>query len=162
MSTILNHPDLDIYLLYYLDIRTIIDMASVSRALNILFKNTPFIYELYLTKNDKNNSLCCSIEYIINVAVQNNYVNLLQWIHSSVHIFIYSPLTINLAALYGHYNILEWLYNAKYHLQYSQRTIANAVIRNHIGVLDWIRLCGYDIQLDVFIIVGLACEYGAR
>ena len=159
MSTILNNVDLDIYLLYYLDIATIIDMACVSHAINILFKNTLFIRELYLTRNI-NYGICFSIEYVINVAVQNNYMNLLQWIHNSINPFIYTALTIDLAALYGHDNILEWLHNAKYDIHYTQKTINNAARRNHINILDWLRTHNYDIQSCVYNVVTVACRYG--
>lgn len=51
MNTICNFPDIDIYLLYYLDIKTISRLVTISKNQNKLLCNQKFIQEIYALKD---------------------------------------------------------------------------------------------------------------
>lgn len=51
MATICNFPDIDIYLLYYFDIKSITTLIKISKSQYNLLSALPFVQELYLLNN---------------------------------------------------------------------------------------------------------------
>ena len=133
MNTLLNHADVDTYLLYFLDIKTIINISILSKNQNLLLKNTKSINELLLILI---NNHTLDIPYIINCASAKNYINLLEWIHESINKFLYSEITINVAAKNAHIDILQF-FHSNYKIYDIDRALKLAARYNHVKVLEW-------------------------
>lgn len=153
MNTIFNHPDIDSYLLYFLDIKTIVHMAILSKNQYSLLQEN--LSELFLAQNN-------NIKYIINYAAENNCIRLLRWVHDSVHKFLYSNITINVAALNGNCEVLDWLYcNYKIYTITNnfcaERIFSNAARKNHMCVLQWCHEHGFKSD-NIHPVVYEACR----
>ena len=95
MNTICKIADIDIYLLYYLDIKTILKLLLLSIQQNTLMKNLEFIKQLRIIvqKYGHNN--------IVDTAARYNYISLMQWLSESINEFKYSSNAIDKAAVNG-------------------------------------------------------------
>ena len=120
MNTICKLADIDIYLLYYLDIKTVLAVTEISKEQNTLMINLDFVKQLrtLVQKHGYKN--------IIVKAVKYNYISLIIWVSDSINKFKYSSDAINSAAENGHINILDWFANSRYKFKYSKYAIDNA------------------------------------
>ena len=114
MATLFNFPDIDIYLLYYLDIQSIMRLAMVTKD-NLIF-NLNFVIQLRQIKKQ-------SIVDIINYSCSYNYLSLIIWIHESVNEFKYEKWAINYAAAHGNIDVLEWFDKSSYKILYDKNAI---------------------------------------
>lgn len=97
MNTIFCCPDLDIYILYYLDLNTIIQLITISKDQNNLLLSCDFIQELNLLKVNSFRNILFNSDFIpgtnlLNLnspvtiysiiinAEGNNYTSILKWI----------------------------------------------------------------------------------
>ena len=103
-NTICGIPDIDIYLLSYLDIVTIGNLISVSRDYSIV-ENTDFYRELRLLKQYHEDIL---VGDIVDYACKYNFLTLIKWIYKSANDFDYSKNAISMAASNGHIRIFNW------------------------------------------------------
>ena len=171
MTTICGLSDIDIYMLYYLDIKSVLNLATVSKDYNVLITNLDFIKDVYLLK-----SKCVNINKgnIVYYASQFNCISLLQWLYDSanefiytcsaidsaasrgnidvliwfdkfVHDFKYSQSGINLAAAYGYVEILDWFDKSKHEFKYSHNAIQWAIMFDHIKILEWFKQSSHKI-----------------
>jgi len=109
-------------IIYFLDVRSILTLATVSKDLNQIVKNHP-IYDALIKfskSGDKN---------ISDWACANNYIKILHWWNDYRTIEKFKINGIILAAKYGHLNIVKFLVsvgenihtNDDYALRYSAR-----------------------------------------
>ena len=186
MTTICNFPDIDIYLLYYLDIKSVIRLSAISKDQHTLLSNLDFIRELHLLKN----TLGTQQKNTINYASQYNFISILQWMHDSSNEFLYTDNAIDFAALHGHVSvlnwfdkmsdiyefkyskyainwasskahieILEWFDKSKYEFKYDIHAIKNAVMNGHTSILDWFDKSKYEFKYDEMIINFCIVQY---
>ena len=140
MNTICKFADIDIYLLYYLDIKTIIRLSTISKDQHTLINSLDFINEIYSLepgKIDKTEEgrIIPFYDEIIDEASSHNYISLIKWIDASVNKFIYSRKAIDNASTNGHINILDWFDKSPHEFKYSKYGIRGAIENDHIDVL---------------------------
>ena len=157
-QTICNFRDIDIYLLYFLDFKTITLLIRVSKNQNELLLEQIFIRELYLLKQ---NEKPFKLDDIIDFAAKYNYMALIKWYDQSTNEFIYTQKAINRASRYGHIKVLEWFRDSKYEFKYSEAAINRASLNGHINLLEWFRDSKYEFKYTVRSI-NWASEKGAR
>lgn len=117
MNTLLHLPDVETYLLYYLDIRTIIRLTSISKDQYTLLTNIKFVSELRIMRKTKN---------IVGTASQKGFITVLNWLDSSINKFIYTPVSTILASEMGHVHILDWFDKSRHQFIYSNCAITVA------------------------------------
>ena len=98
MNTICPIPDIDTYLLYYLDIKTIMRLTTISKDQHILLSNITPIKEIKLINLSVNANHLNNISNLIYFAAYHGYLSLIQWIHESKHLFKYDKHAVNAAA----------------------------------------------------------------
>lgn len=153
--TICNFPDLDVYLLYYLDIKTIFQLMLISKNQYNLLSKQDFIQQLCLLKR-KNIKIFEIIEY----ACKYNYLELIKWIDASVNEFLYDPWAINAAALLSNISILDWFKNSNHIFIYTKTTILSLFSDGNIEVLKWFRDSGYDLLYNEEELILIAATFG--
>lgn len=100
---IVSIPDIDIYILYYLDIKSVTSLGTISKSSNVLISNVQFMKEFYLL----NNIYDINKFNIIQYASKHNYIALIKYMDESTNDFIYTIDAIDLATYYGHLPVLE-------------------------------------------------------
>lgn len=158
MNTICNFPDIDIYLLLFLDLKNTIVVSLISKAQYALISELDHIKQLY--------NLRCDHKYIYNSAVTHydadpmhipgfniidqaaryNYMALIQHIHDSVTIFDYTCHAIDYATQYGNIAVLEWFDKSAYQFIYSYWIISTAVKNNQLCILKWFYKSKYKVM----------------
>lgn len=145
MNTICNLPDIDIYLLLFLDIKRIMILNIISKNQNALISELDFIKELRILRSDsktvyeyllRNKEFNYGI-YLVDYVVKYNHVALLQYIHDSSMNFVYSSCAINFAAEYGNIRILKWFYKYKYEFIWKD-AINVAFYYDRKNILRWL------------------------
>ena len=118
MNTICKFADIDTYFLYFLDIKTVLKLTTISKEQYILILNLDYVKELYalVQKHGYYN--------IIDNAANYNYISLIKKISQfSLWEFKYTEDAINLASGEGHIDVLEWFANSKYEFIYTKDAI---------------------------------------
>ena len=103
--TITNIPDINIHLLNYLDIKSVIRLSAISTAQYVLLSNLNFVKQLHALKR---NLMGTNSQTIIDYASQCGYMEIIEWMYNSTNNFEYTDNAIRRASQYGHTNILEW------------------------------------------------------
>lgn len=124
--------DLDIEILYYLDIESIIHLSLITKYQYKLISNLGFIKELLSLKYPGIKSLV-----LVDIAASNNCLLLLEWLSNSVNSFRYTVNAIDEASRKGHIGVLEWFKKSGYKMNYTYEAIDFASHNAHIKVLDW-------------------------
>ena len=91
MNTVCKIADIDIYLLYFLKIKTIFVLSTVTKDENELILKQDFIRELQLMRQEYK----INKTNIIDEASLRGYISILEWMDKSVCKFIYSTYAIN-------------------------------------------------------------------
>ena len=168
MNTICNFPDIDIYLLLFLDLKNIIVVSIISKAQYALVTKLDYIKELYQIRNIEpniynkilRNSNIIDTEFnIIDYAAGCNYIALIRYFNESISSFVYTRGAINNACKNGHIEILEWFDKSKYDFIYALSSINNECENAHIEVLDWFDKSKYDFMYNKNAINN-ACSQG--
>ena len=149
MNTICKFPDIDIYLLLFLDLKNTIVVSLISKAQYVLISELDYIKQLYNLRRDNpdiytiavtrydSNPLYFPGYNIIDNASRYNYIALIQHIHDSVTIFEYTYLAIENAIKYGNIGVLEWFDKSEYEFRYNFSIIYTAIANNQLSVLKW-------------------------
>lgn len=127
MLTTIN--ELDIYLLYYLDIKTVFTISAISKYQYELITNQQFVKDLSILKENTK---------IIDYALQNNYISILQWFDESVNEINYDILSVGWVVWYGYIEILDWLKKNKCEFNHDDCLIRKA-IQYYPNVAQWFK-----------------------
>ena len=131
MNTICNFPDIDVYLLLFLDLKNIIVLSLISKNQNTLISDLDYIKELYKLRHNHPTSynygvrnydskrMYIGCNCIIDMAAKYNYMVLIRHIHNSVTKFEYTYLTIHYATQYGNIEVLQWFDKYGYEFIYK-------------------------------------------
>ena len=157
MSTICNFSDVDIYILYYLDIGSILKLNTLSTKQNILISNQQFVKEIRQLKQKYKN---INKNNIIDYACKKNYISILEWVHNSINDFRYTVYSIIWASGNGYMSILEWLYKSGYEIKYSDTVICEASCNGNLNILVWLDKIGYDFRYYGEYCIDQAAENG--
>lgn len=111
--------ELDIELLYYLDIESVINVCCISKFEYNIISDLDFYKQLLSLKTK-------SIDNIIYAAAQHNYVSLIEWISKSINKFHYSSNIIDNACKHGNIDVLEWFAKSNYKFEYTEHAIIQA------------------------------------
>ena len=124
MNTICKIADIDIYLLYFLKIKPIFVLSTVSKDENELISKQDSFREMQLIRKENK----VNKTNIIDLASLYGYISILDWMDKSVCKFMYDTAIEN-AACNGHTNILEWFDKSNYKFKYCEWAI-NKAARN--------------------------------
>jgi len=92
-------------------------------------------------------NLINSIDKLLYLAVNNNNLDVLEWLHNNYDINEHSDKIINYIIINKKYNILNWFHNNNYNIKNYKNYILNACNTLDFSVLYWFRDNGY---LDKF------------
>ena len=159
MNTICNFPDINIYLLYYLNITNIMKLTMISKSQNALLLELDFVKELLLLKKpvlhipkytietdvygtyireNKNTDL----DYcIVDEAAKNNYLSVIIWMHESINNFNYTEKAINATSSIA---VLNWFKDSGLKFKYDKTAVNGAPITK----LKWLKKSGYEFLYD--------------
>ena len=149
MNTICKFVDIDTYLLYFIDIKTVISLITISKDQYNHMINLDFVKQLcsLVQKHE-----CINI---IDNAAFYNYLSLIKWIsESSVweNEFKYSSYAIAYAADKGYVDILQWFAKSKHEFKYTAYAIDIALIEHKLESLKWFDESKYEIKYSPKII----------
>ena len=152
MNTICNFPDIDVYLLLFLDLKNIIVISIISRRqyeliiqldyikeLNQIKKLEPNIYKniMFPYKNDTHYN-------IVDYAAKYNCIALIRYLDETISSFVYTCNAIINACKKGHIEVLNWFDKSNYEFLYNDNAINYACLNGHIQVLDWFDKSNYE------------------
>ena len=146
MNTICKLADIDTYLLYYLDIKTVISLTTISKDQFNHMTNLDFIKQLRILVQKY------GYENIIDNTATHNYISLIKWISYSINKFKYTSVAIDYAAKNRHIEVLEWFANSKYKFKYTKNAITLAALQGNFDVLDWFANSEYEFKYKTFLI----------
>ena len=141
MNTICNFPDIDIYLLYYLDIKSMMRLMSTSQNQYNLLSGLEFIKELKSLKDFEK-------IHIINYAAKYNYLSLIIWIDKSINNFDYNAHAITMASEYANIRILDWFDKSDHEFKYNESAINYASLNGYVDVLEWFDKSDYEFKYN--------------
>ena len=130
-------PDIDIYMLYFLDIKSIMRLATISKDQYVLISNLVFIKDWC--------KIHC-VHNVIDIAAGFGLISIIKWIDESTNDFIYSSEAIDTASKNGYVWILEWFNNSGYEFKYTCYAIDWACLYGHISILDWFDKSKYEFK----------------
>ena len=109
-------------IIYFLDIKSILTLATVSKNLNKIVKNHPLYDALikFIKSGNKN---------ISNWACANNHIEILHWRNDYMTIEKFTKKGIFLAAKFGHLEVVKYLISVGENI--------HACSNNHIEILHW-------------------------
>ena len=136
-------PDLDIELLYYLDITSIMNLRMICKEEYIVISNLDFVQKLILVKRKYK---FARMEYIINLASESGFISILEWIKKSIHEFIYNNTAIDGAAHNNHLSVLNWFDQSPYEFKYSRYVTYIASRNGNIEILEWLHKSKYEFK----------------
>ena len=142
MTTICGIADIDIYLLYYLDISSVLHLTIISKDQYNTLTNLDFIRELRLL----NHKYLITIFNIIYYASLHNYIALMDWINESVNEFRYDETAIANAAANSNISVLNWFDKSNYKFKYNANTIIKASENGYVTILDWFDKSDYKFK----------------
>ena len=146
MHTLFIIPDIDCHLLYYLDVRSIMNLASISKAEFKLISNLDFIKEIAIIKKKKITE--CNIIYY---AETYGFLSILKWCNNIiVNLFfnandtdetIYDKLICldnsdKKNTIINHNKILQWFIDSGSNFEHSNIDIVLALKNNNIKILE--------------------------
>ena len=119
--SILPIYDLDIYLLNFLDIKSILILSSISKKHRDNFSNM----KLYIDIKEilKKESFQSLIADTVCMACKYCSIALLEWFKNSGYEFKYTSDAIDSASENGHIAILQWFKNSGYEFKYTSNAI---------------------------------------
>ena len=158
MNTICKFGDIDTYLLYYVDIKKILELTTISKDQNTFMFNLDFIKQLrilvqkYRYKN------------IIDNAAKHNYISLINWIANSINKFKYTA-----PKKYMKMHAFSYIFYGAFYTSYrnfcfaktprkyrkcmhfhifsrAEEAIENAAEYGHIDIIIWFAKSGYEFQ----------------
>ena len=104
--SIIDHSDLDIYLLNFLDIESILTLSLVSKTEhNLLTSNKFFIDLFHIVKKE---TLTEFLKNPIDLVCKYGSTIVLEWFKNSNYEFKSDEKAIDWASKNGHTNVLEW------------------------------------------------------
>ena len=138
-NTICKCSDIDIYLLYFIELEEMIKLTILSTEQYQIMHKQQFIKELFIINGTDFRKKICTLFIssfnIIDYASLDNYIVLIKYIYESVNEFKYTKNAINYASYNNHINILDWFaeiscstdnFNSKYEFKYDRNTISFA------------------------------------
>ena len=148
MDTLLCHPDIDCHLLYYLDLISIGNLASISKSEYNLISNLDFIKEIAIIKKNK-----ITEWNIIYYATINGYLSILKWSDNIISNLFFNENDTD-----------ETIHDKLKKLNTNQKiteTIPNhsQIIRHYTNILQWVFYCGSNFE-HVNIDIALASKTG--
>lgn len=81
---------------------------------------------------------------IINDAIINGHVSVIEWFKNSGLKFEYSKSAFNHAIKNANFSVLIWFKNSGLKLKYSNNGIKSAVVNGHLNVLQWFKFNELD------------------
>ena len=126
--------DIDIYLLYYLDLQSLLPITLLCKSQYTLLSDQAFIKELRSLKQKHKK---VNVDNIISHAIRYNYIAIINWIHQSRNRFNYGCHAIYKACRYGNIEVLEWFDKSHYIFKYNNTTIDEACKYGYVSVLEW-------------------------
>ena len=150
MNTICKLADIDIYLLYFIDIKTVIRLLTISKDQNNLIINLDFAKEICALMQKYGYKY--GYKKIIDISAAHNYISLIKWISESFleeNEFQYTQNAIDNAAACGHIDVLDWFANSKYKFKYSTNAIDFASDYGNIDVLNWFANSKYEFKYTI-------------
>ena len=142
--SILPVYDLDIYLLNFLDIKSILILSSISKKHRDNFSNMKLYMDIReISKKELFQSL---IADTIRVACKYCSIALLVWFKNSGYEFKYTAGAINLASNNGDVAVLQWFKNSGYEFKYTSNAIDWASFHGHVAILEWFKNSGYELK----------------
>lgn len=123
MNTILKHLDIDVYLLNFLDLVSIIRLTIISKNQYALLLKQEFIADIYRLQRIN----CHPKNYIIRYACLNNSIPVLEWALRS-NLKFDNIVSLRVCARIGsHNNILEWLDKNSSNIILQEDNILNTI-----------------------------------
>jgi hypothetical protein len=95
-----------------------------------------YIRNLKMMSKIKNHE---SNKNIINDAINNGHVSVIDWFKNSGLKFEYSKIAFNNAIGNANFGVLIWFKNSDLKLKYSDKGIRSAVVNGHLNVLQWLK-----------------------
>lgn len=80
----------------------------------------------------------CSMGIILDYAISNGSLKILEWFKKSKYLGTYDSHSINFALINGHTHILDWLIEMGCILRFSQEAINTITANKNIKVLAWL------------------------
>ena len=103
---IIGLVDLDIYLLNFLDLKSILNLSLISKKQKLFMLGIPLFNDINdLIKKESWKNLS---ENIVNISSKHARISILDWLKNSGFEFNYTMYAINRASVNGHTNVLEW------------------------------------------------------
>ena len=162
-QTVCNIADIDIYLLFYLDLDSIINLLSVSKMQYNVLSNLVFVKQLVSLKQKYE---YCNLRSVVLLGSKHDYLELIKWIDMSINnLYIYSDAIYN-ACKYGYVSMLEWLCmntkgiidNHKQILQWDNgiciskiritSLICHACFMGHVSILKWLSQSSFNFHYN--------------
>ena len=144
-------PDIDIYLLYYLDLQSLLPITLLCKRQNGLLSDQVFIKELRLLKQKHKK---VNANNIISYASRYNYIAIINWVHKSKNKFNYEVYALYKACQYGNIQVLDWF--DKYNYMTIDKSEASKYGSD--GILKYFGMSKYEFKYSYAIIY--ACENG--
>ena len=155
MNTVCKILDIDIYLITYLDFKTICNLLMISKTQYSVMFTFDFINELYLLKQ----KYAVTIFNIIDLAAQYNYLSLIKQIDRSSSKFYYTVNAIDMASAKEYIDILDWFDKSNHEFKYTTYAINAAAMNNSLKTLQWFHESKYDFNYT-YTAIDMAAAYG--
>src|SRR5580704_195612 len=104
--SILPVNDLNAYLLYFLDIKSILTLSAVSKEQQQVLLSIKLYTDIRFISTKE--SFRTFRTDIITISSKHGSISLLEWFNNSGYEFKYTFSAINVASVNGHISVLEW------------------------------------------------------
>ena len=139
--SILPVNDLNAYLLYFLDTKSILTLSAVSKEQQQVLLNIKLYTDIRFISTKE--SFRTFRTDIITISSKHGSISLLEWFKNSGYEFKYTFYAIDWASRNGHLRVLEWFKNSGYEFKYTSDAIDGASSKGHLSVLEWFKNSGY-------------------
>lgn len=176
MADCIVNDDFCYYLMDFLSLQSIVNLATVNNYLHSLIVGTPLFKELSILKQSvklnttrrqkliicceqgllhifKRSYADCNLANLYYYAAENQHLHVLRWLIKLPDFSEISPFFIvNTAATYNHLFILEWVYSKGKLIDdgedVGQAATYQAAVHGHLAVLDWLEQKNHLRLLD--------------
>src|SRR5580692_3832952 len=145
--SILPVNDLNAYLLYFLDTKSILTLSAVSKEQQQVLLSIKLYTDIRFISMKE--SFLAFRTDIVTISSKYGSISLLEWFTNSGYEFKYT-YAINVASENGHLSVLEWFKNSGYEFKYTSNAINVASENGHLSVLEWFKNSGYEFKYTYY------------